>query len=113
MRSQTIGNNYLGPSRRIAGLAPVTMGSLNLEKIQSEQTVIVAGYGVLVVNNQPRNVPNFMPKDGVNGLFIGPLGSNPDIQPYGYKSFSGILKLEKFTLHGLMKMQVLQMVFHG
>ena len=76
------------PSRRIAGLAPVTMGSLNLEKIQSEQTVIVAGYGVLVVNNQPRNVPSFMPKaGGVNGLFIGPLGSNPDIQPYGVQKF--------------------------
>lgn len=76
------------PSRRIAGLAPVTMGPLNLEKIQSEQTVIVAGYGVLVVNNQPRNVPFFMPKDGgVNGLFIGPLGSHPDIQPYGVQKF--------------------------
>ena len=76
------------PSRRIAGLAPVTMGPLKLEKIQTEQTVIVAGYGVLVVNNQPRNVPSFMPKDGgVNGLFIGPLGGNPDIQPYGVQKF--------------------------
>ena len=63
-------------------------GAAKSKKIQTEQTVIVAGYGVLVVNNQPRNVPSFMPKDGgVNGLFIGPLGGNPDIQPYGVQKF--------------------------
>ena len=76
------------PSRRIAGLAPVTMGELNVQKIQSEQTVIVAGYGALVVNNTPRNAPFFIPKEGsARGVLIGPLGSNPKFQPYGMQKF--------------------------
>ena len=76
------------PSRRIAGQAPATMGELDVQKIQSEQTVIVAGYGALVVNNTPRNTPFFMPKEGVGrGAAIGPLGSNPKFQPYGIQKF--------------------------
>jgi len=76
------------PSRRIAGQAPVNMGSLNVQKIQSEQTVIVAGYGAFVVNNTPRNPAWFMPKEGVGrGVVIGPLGSNPKFQPYGIQKF--------------------------
>jgi len=76
------------PSRRIAGLAPASMGSLDVQKIQSEQTVIVAGYGALVVNNHPRNIPWFMPDDGFSlGFLIGPLGSNPKFQPYGVQKF--------------------------
>ena len=76
------------PSQRIAGQAPASMGDLNVQKIQSEQTVIVAGYGALVVNNTPRNTPFFMPKEGVGrGATIGPLGSNPKFQPYGIQKF--------------------------
>ena len=76
------------PSRRIAGQAPVNMGQLNVQKIQSEQTVIVAGYGAFVVNNTPRNTSWFMPKEGVGrGVTIGPLGSNPKFQPYGIQKF--------------------------
>ncbi len=76
------------PSRRIAGQAPVTMGALNVQKIQSEQTVIVAGYGALVVNNTPRNVPFFIPKEGsARGVLIGPLGSDPKYQPFGVQKF--------------------------
>ncbi|MEM9704725.1 MAG: hypothetical protein AAF850_01470 [Pseudomonadota bacterium] len=76
------------PSRRIAAMAPATMGELNVQRIQSEQTVIVAGYGALVVNNTPRNTPFFMPKEGVaRGAAIGPLGSNPKFQPYGIQKF--------------------------
>ena len=76
------------PSRRIAGQAPADMGELNVQAIQSEQTVIVAGYGALVVNNTPRNTPFFMPKEGVGrGATIGPLGSNPKFQPYGVQKF--------------------------
>jgi len=76
------------PSRRIAAIAPVTMGKLNVQKIQSEQTNIVAGYGVLVVNNTPRNAPFFVPKEGsARGLLIGPLGSNPKFQPFGLQKF--------------------------
>ena len=76
------------PSRRIAGQAPADMGELNVQKIQSEQTVIVAGYGALVVNNTPRNTPFFMPKEGVGrGAVIGPLGNNPKFQPFGVQKF--------------------------
>jgi hypothetical protein len=76
------------PSKRIAGQAPADMGELNVQEIQTEQTVIVAGYGALVVNNTPRNTPFFMPKEGVGrGATIGPLGSNPKFQPYGVQKF--------------------------
>jgi hypothetical protein len=76
------------PSRRIAGQAPADMGEQKVTAIQSEQTVIVAGYGALVVNNTPRNTPFFMPKEGVGrGASIGPLGNNPKFQPYGVQKF--------------------------
>lgn len=76
------------PSRRIAGQAPVDMGEQKVTEIQSEQTVIVAGYGSLVVNNSPRNTPFFMPTEGVGrGATIGPLGNNPKFQPYGIQKF--------------------------
>ncbi len=76
------------PDRRIAGQAPVDMGDLKVQEIQSEQTVIVAGYGALVVNNTPRNTPFFMPTEGVGrGATIGPLGNNPKFQPFGVQKF--------------------------
>lgn len=76
------------PSRRIAGQAPADMGEQKVTAIQSQQTVIVAGYGALVVNNTPRNTPFFMPKEGVGrGASIGPLGNNPKFQPYGVQKF--------------------------
>ncbi len=76
------------PSRRIAAMAPVTMGQLNVAKIQSEQTVVVSGYGALVVNNRPRNIPFYMPENGFShGFLIGPLGSNPRFQPFGVQKF--------------------------
>ena len=44
-------------SERIAGQIPVTCGFKNLpEWIQSEQSVVVSGYGAFVVNNMPVNV---------------------------------------------------------
>ncbi len=84
------------PSRRIAGQAPADMGKLKVQAIQSEQTVIVAGYGALVVNNTPRNTPFFMPKEGVGrGASIGPLGNNPKFQPYGIQKFEWNPKLRR------------------
>lgn len=71
------------PSRRIAGLAPVTMGDPTLSDIQSEQTVAVAGYGAFVVNNTPRNFPWYLPEYPGYLLVSGFLGSNPHYQPYG------------------------------
>ena len=75
------------PSRRIAGQLAVTMNDPALTRIQSEQSVVVAGYGALVVNNQPRNIPWYMPKRAAS-LLISYLGSNPDHQPYGVQKFA-------------------------
>ena len=74
------------PTRRIAGQLPVTMGDPLLTKIQSEQSVVVAGFGALVVNNHPRNIPWYMPKQAAS-LLISYLGSNPKHQPYGVQKF--------------------------
>lgn len=75
-----------GESRRVAGRLPVRMGKLDLKAIQSEQAVVVAGYGALVVNNQPRNEPWYLP-ERANRLLISFLGSNPRHQPFGVQKF--------------------------
>jgi hypothetical protein len=75
------------PDRRIAGQQPVTMGDPDITQIQSEQSVVVAGYGALVVNNHPRNIPWYLPKQA-SSLLISFLGSNPDYQPYGVQKFA-------------------------
>ncbi len=75
------------PTRRIAGQLPVTMNNPALSRIQSEQSVVVAGYGALVVNNHPRNIPWYLPKQAAT-LLISYLGSNPEYQPYGVQKFA-------------------------
>ncbi len=75
------------PSRRIAGQLAVTMGDPTLTQIQSEQSVVVAGYGAMVVNNHPRNIPWYMPQRATT-LLISMMGSNPRHQPYGVQKFS-------------------------
>ena len=74
------------PDRRVAGMTPVTMGDEQLTAIQSEQSVVVAGYGALVVNNEPRNVPFWLPKQAER-LLISYLGSSTEHQPYGVQKF--------------------------
>lgn len=74
------------PSRRIAGLLPANMGKPELKSIQSEQSVVVAGYSALVVNNKPRNAPWYLP-ERAQTLLISFLGSNPRYQPYGVQKF--------------------------
>jgi hypothetical protein len=76
-----------GQRRRIAGRLPVTMGKLDLEAIQSEQAVVVAGQGALVVNNQPRNAPWYLPRRAERVL-VSYLGSNPHYQPFGVQKFA-------------------------
>jgi hypothetical protein len=75
------------PDRRIAGQLPVTMNDPALSRIQSEQSVVVAGYGALVVNNHPRNIPWYLPGRAAT-LLISYLGSNPEYQPYGVQKFA-------------------------
>lgn len=73
-------------SRRVAGWLPADMGNPELTAIQSEQSVVVAGYSAVVVNNQPRNVPWYLP-GRAETLLISFLGSNPRHQPYGVQAF--------------------------
>jgi hypothetical protein len=73
-------------SQRIAAVAPATMGKLNLQAVQSEQAVVVSGYGAFVVNNTPRNPPWYLPKQAYT-LLISFLGSNPRHQPSGVQKF--------------------------
>jgi len=75
------------PDDRIAGMLPVTMGDPNLSEIQSEQSVVVADYGALVVNNVPRNAPWYLP-NRARSLLISYLGSQPRYQPYGVQKFA-------------------------
>ena len=74
------------PDRRIAGMLPADMGDSSLTEIQSEQAVVVAGYGALVVNNVPRNAPWYLP-GRARSLLISYLGSNPRYQPFGVQKF--------------------------
>ncbi len=74
------------PDHRIAGMLPADMGDAALKEIQSEQAVVVAGYGALVVNNVPRNVPWYLP-GRAQTLLISYLGSHPRYQPYGVQKF--------------------------
>jgi hypothetical protein len=74
------------PDRRTAGMLAADMGDPQLQEIQSEQSVVVAGYGALVVNNVPRNTPWYLPSRA-RTLLISFLGSEPDYQPYGVQKF--------------------------
>ncbi|MGI9322867.1 MAG: hypothetical protein ACR2PJ_04710, partial [Pseudomonadales bacterium] len=75
-----------GQPRRVAGFVPVTLGLQSQQDIQSEQSVAVAGYGALVVNNKPRNPPWYLPRQA-QSLLISFLGSNPEHQPFGVQKF--------------------------
>ena len=74
------------PDRRIAGMLPVDMGDPELAALQSEQSVVVKGYGALVVNNTPRNIPWYLPEQA-STLMISMAGSHPEYQPYGVQQF--------------------------
>ena len=74
------------PDRRIAGMLPADMGDPQLLEIQSEQSVVVAGHGALVVNNAPRNIPWYLPSRAAT-LLVSYLGSNPTYHPYGVQKF--------------------------
>ena len=73
-------------SPRIAGQLPANMGNESIQQIQSEQSVVVAGYGAMVVNNTPRNAPWYMP-ERAKSLLVSYLGSNPKHNPYGIHKF--------------------------
>jgi len=74
-------------SKRVAGMQPVTMGDPNRKALQSEQAVVVAGYDMVVVNNEPASMPPGMPP-AAKGLFISLLGDDPAYTPHGMEKFT-------------------------
>ncbi|CAG4886946.1 hypothetical protein [Paraburkholderia saeva] len=76
------------PSRRIAGLRPANFGNPKLAAAQSEQSVVSTGYGMLVVNNEPRNVPAPIQADRLSkNMFIGYLAYLKEYLPHGVQKF--------------------------
>jgi hypothetical protein len=75
------------PDPRIAGSLPANLGDPEIAAIQSEQSVVVAGYGALVVNNAPHDPPWYLP-ERAKGLLVGWLGSDPAHQPRGVQKFA-------------------------
>lgn len=76
------------PSRRIAGLRPANFGDPKLTAAQSEQSVVTSGYGMVVVNNEPRNVPASILNDRLSKkMFIGYLAYLKEYQPRGVQKF--------------------------
>jgi len=73
-------------SARVAGKLPVNFGDDELEAAQSEQSVVVAGYGAVVVNNVPRNVPETAQGQVVR-LYSSYLGNEMLFQPFGIQKF--------------------------
>ena len=51
---------------------------------QTEQSVVVTGYGMLVVNNEPRNIPPEISSDRLGKkTVIGYLNHLTEVQPFG------------------------------
>jgi len=73
-------------SRRVAGKLPADFGNDDPEFAQSEQSVVVSGYGAVVVNNEPRNVPESAPAQATR-LYSSFLGNEPLFQPKGMQKF--------------------------
>ncbi len=72
------------PSRRIAGMLPANIGQLDTKAVQTEQSVVVGGYGAFVVNNAPASKPLAKAPDGA---YIGLAGHHPDFTPHGVQKF--------------------------
>lgn len=72
------------PSRRIAGMTKADFGNPNIESVQTEQSVVVGGYGAMVVNNAPANKPI---KKAPDAAYIGLAGHHPDYTPHGIQKF--------------------------
>ncbi|MGI9277316.1 MAG: hypothetical protein ACR2PT_21030 [Endozoicomonas sp.] len=72
-------------SRRVAGVLPVDMGNPDLD-VQSEQSVVVSGYGAALVNNMA-NRPWYVPARA-GALLNGFLGSREEYKPFGIQKFA-------------------------
>lgn len=72
------------PSRRIAGMQRADIGRIDAKEVQTEQSVVVGGYGAFVVNNAPASKPLSKVPDGA---YIGLAGHHPDFTPHGVQKF--------------------------
>jgi hypothetical protein len=72
------------PSRRIAGMLRANIGDQEAESVQTEQSVVVGGYGAFVVNNSPASKP--LP-NAPDGFYVGYAGHHPDFTPRGTQKF--------------------------
>jgi hypothetical protein len=72
------------PSRRIAGMLRADIGIDDAEAVQTEQSVVVGGYGAFVVNNAPASKPVNKAPDGA---YVGLAGHHPDYTPHGVQKF--------------------------
>jgi hypothetical protein len=82
-----------GKDRRIAAEMPVNFGNTNRAETKSEQSVLVSGYGAVVVSNDYRNVDLLSGSTGVpiidsalNGLIVFNSGRMLH-QPWGVQKF--------------------------
>ena len=72
------------PSRRIAGMLRADIGQPDAEGVQSDQSVVVGGYGALVVNNAPASHPIAQIPEP---FYVGIPGAHPDFTPHGVQKF--------------------------
>ena len=74
-------------SPQIAGQELVTMGDPKLTAVQSEQGVVVGGYGALVVNNDSPTIPDGYPAKAAR-LLVSYSGADPAFAPHGMQKFA-------------------------
>lgn len=73
-----------GKDRRLACEIPVTFGNPDATESQNEQSVLVRGYGAVVVNNQLKNDDLFAGLPGTTRQLAAALaGGDPSNAPYG------------------------------
>ena len=68
-----------------------------LSAIQTEQAVVVSGYGALVVNNQPASIPPGFP-ERAGPVLVGVLGNDCRFTPHGLQKFRWNAKANQLEL---------------
>ncbi|MDA8595281.1 hypothetical protein N9L20_02265 [Flavobacteriaceae bacterium] len=91
------------PSKRIAASEPVNFGNEEATYVQQEQGVTINGYGMIVVNNVPKNVPKSISnlakkKPGVMWLFMGYMNGYEQFSPKGIEKLVWNPKKRKVEL---------------
>ena len=72
------------PTRRIAGMLRADIGQEDAEDVQTDQSVVVGGYGAFVVNNAAASKPSPLLPDS---FLVGLPGNHPDFTPNGVQKF--------------------------